>query len=243
VGNKELDMAHWQRWMAAGVVAGAMTGASGLAAAAIGVPGTSNPKLAGMPDGTTASLGDTAPAQSPVLVTGLALQAGQWLQFSATGFVGHCDNGGCPAPTPDGALGERWTNEAENGISGISQAPLDALVGVFLGPDLPSATAAPDKLDFSDAGLGLNFSTLAPALKQVFFIGDGLATGDVVQQFQVPIGATRLYLATHDGFGWFNNSGAISARVSAVPEPAAWALLLAGACALAVRSGRRSAAA
>jgi len=228
-------MAQWQRWMAVAVLAGA----SGLAAAAVGVPGASNPKLAGMPDGSTASSGDVAPAQSPVLVTGLALQAGQWLSFSASGAVDHC-GGGCPGGTPDGT--DLWSNGAENGISGI-QAPIDALLGVFLGAAQPSLTSAPASLDFSPAGLGTSFATLAPELKQVFFIGDGLAAGGLVQQFQVPVGATRLYLATHDGYGWFNNAGSFSVTVSGVPEPAGWALMLAGAAALAGWSARRRAAA
>lgn len=224
-----------RQWLAAGLLAGA----SGLAAAAIDVPGASNPKLAGMPAGTTASSGDVAPAQSPVLVTGLVLQAGQWLQFSASGFVDHCGSG-CPGFTPDGT--GLFANAAENGISG-SNAPVDALLGVFLGAGQPDASAAPAALDFSAGALGIEFTTLAPALKQVFFIGDGQTAGGVVQQFLVPEGATRLYLATHDGYGWYNNSGVISVTVSAVPEPAGWALLLAGGAVLVGWSGRRRAAA
>jgi hypothetical protein len=41
------------------------------------VPGTSDPWLAGMPDGTMASGSDVAPAQSPILVTGLSLMPGK----------------------------------------------------------------------------------------------------------------------------------------------------------------------
>lgn len=221
--------------MRLGLVAGLLAAASGLAAAAIDVPGTSNPKLAGMPDGTTASGGDVAPAQSPVLVTGLALLAGQWLTFSATGSTDHCGVG-CPGGTPDGV--SMYANGAENGISGI-HAPLNALLGVFLGADQPDADAAPAALDFSSNGQGTGFTSLAPALKQVFFIGDGLGDGSAVQQFLVPQGASRLYLATHDGFGWYNNTGLISVDVTAVPEPAGWALLLAGGAALVAWSGRR----
>lgn len=224
-----------RQWLAAGL----LVGASGLAAAAIDVPGTSNPKLAGMPDGTPASDGDKAPLQSPVLVTGLALQSGQWLNFSASGFADNC-GGGCSGRTPDG--GDVYSNGAENGISGIN-APINALLGVFLGAGQPDASAAPAGLDFSAGVLGTQFTTLAPALKQVFYIGDGQTDGGVVQQFMVPEGATRLFLATHDGYGWYNNSGVISVSVSAVPEPAGWALLMAGAAVLAGWSGRRRAAA
>ena len=65
----------------------------------------------------------------------------------------------------------------------------------------------------------------------MFFIGDGLTgtgTGNL-QQFFIPVGATRLYLATHDGFGWYNNVGAFEVSVTgAVPEPQTYALMFAG---------------
>jgi hypothetical protein len=99
-------------------------------------------------------------------------------------------------------------------------------MGVFLGPDQPSLTAAPAGLNFQT--LGLDFSSLSPELKQLFFIGDGKNAADQVQSFVVPAGATRLYLGTMDGFGWFNNTGAITVDVVAVPEPSALALMLAG---------------
>src|SRR5262249_4020262 len=51
------------------------------------VPGTSDPWLAGMPDGSTASMGDVAPAQSPALVPDLAVNAGDVLTFTAAGSV------------------------------------------------------------------------------------------------------------------------------------------------------------
>src|SRR5215470_10039393 len=66
------------------------------------VPGTSNPWLAGMPEGTTAQAGDSAPAQSPVLVP-LRLAAGQWLEFSKiTGSVSY--GPGLPRSGPEGDL-------------------------------------------------------------------------------------------------------------------------------------------
>src|SRR5437867_3772803 len=40
-------------------------------AVTISVPGTADLWLAGMPDGSTASFGDSAPGQSPVLVVGI----------------------------------------------------------------------------------------------------------------------------------------------------------------------------
>jgi hypothetical protein len=58
------------------------------------VPGTSDPWLSGMPAGSTASgppCGgiDTAPAQSPVEVTGIQFVGGQGMYFRAEGGVGN----------------------------------------------------------------------------------------------------------------------------------------------------------
>ena len=48
------------------------------------------------------------------------------------------------------------------------------LIGVFLGPTEPQPPA-PSQLTFADG----NFTTLHPALQQVFFIGDGKTAGNV----------------------------------------------------------------
>jgi len=86
----------------------------------------------------------------------------------------------------------------------------------------------PASIDFGV--VGLNFSTLSPLLQQTFFIGDGL-TGNgsgTVQTFIVPAGATRLYLGSVDGFGWYNNTGSFNVTVNstpAVPEPGTLLLL------------------
>jgi len=213
------------------VAAALLASAFAVQASAV-VPGTSDPWLAGMPNGSTASFGDVAPDQSPVLYTGIALVSGTWLTFNvsvdaAAGLVGNCP--GCTVPTPDGAGIYSHASGSENGIADVS-APLNSLVGVFLDGSQPDSTAAPAGLDFSASGLGTDFASVAPGLKQVFFIGDGLTSGSAVQQFQVPVGATRLYLGTMDGYGWYNNVGAydVTASVVAVPEPESYALLLAG---------------
>src|SRR5580765_7702922 len=108
------------------------------------VPGTSNPWLAGMPDGSTASDFDSAPGQSPVQLL-LSFSAGDSLNFSATGLTDHCDFGGCGLAGPEGDLAEGpWAHSvgAENGIGDLV-APIDALIGVFLGPAQPDSSAAP----------------------------------------------------------------------------------------------------
>jgi hypothetical protein len=44
-----------------------------------------------------------------------------------------------------------------------------------------------------------------------------------------------------DGFGWYNNTGAITVDVSAVPEPTTFALLGLGAMLAAAAAGRHRA--
>ena len=168
-----------------------------------------------MPNGTTLD-GDTAPNQSPVQLSGLSLIPGQTLNFSVTGAVSNTPFLPPPTATPDGTT--QFLNYGPNfGISKIN-APLNSLLGVFLDNSQPDSTPAPASLDFS--AIGLNFSSLAPQVKQVFFIGDGLTgTGSgAVQNFIVPAGATRLFLGPQD-FGTFNNSGSFTVTVQAVPEP------------------------
>ena len=64
----------------------------------------------------------------------------------------------------------------------------------------------------------------------MFFIGDGMGTGGV-QEFVVPVGATRLFMGGMDGFGWYNNTGSFEVSATnlstpAVPLPAGLPLLL-----------------
>jgi hypothetical protein len=187
------------------------------------IPATANPYLSGMPKGTVASVnnphnspdyaGDARdPKQSPWQVN-LPLTTGDALNFdSISGDARHDPNMADYAP--DGELDDIGTNTAgsENGISNL-RAPINALVGVFLSDDKPSLTSAPSMLDFT-TDASRNFSTLTPKLKQIFFIGDGLNKNGAKQQFIVPQGATRLYLATWDFFEWNNNSGQRNVRIT-----------------------------
>ena len=195
------------------------------AAHAVAVPGTSDPWLAGMPGGSTASSGDTAPAEAPVLVPGVPLSAGEVLTFSATGGVYNAPVSASSLSTldPDGGRGTAGPIDgavthsagAENGIANLT-APINSLVGVFLSDAQPSLSRAPSGLSFPSAGSGP--ASLSPALQQPFFIGDGLTgTGSgSVQDFVIPAGATRLYLGTMDEYSWYNNVGAFDVTVSAV---------------------------
>jgi hypothetical protein len=159
------------------------------------VPGTSDPWLAGFPNGTPDNCCDSAPGQSPVQVTGIPVSAGTLLRFTATGTVNH--GPGLPLVGPNGDPGEPALNiAARNGLSGISGVNIDALVGVFLGPGQPDLTPAPTT--------GPNNT---PALKQVFLIG----SQNIIQ---VPVGATRLFLGTMDGFQWINNEGSFTVVIA-----------------------------
>ncbi len=206
------------------------------------VPGTSDPWLAGMPAGSTAGLDDKAPAQSPVLVPGLKLTPGEALTFQALGKAG---NGNRPDQLdgPNGGPFTRHGAGAQNGIADY-HVPINALVGAFLGDGRPDGSAAPPALDFRPGGNvpgGVNYLTLAPALDQVFFIGNG-RTGAAQKHVIVPQGATRLYLGTADGFDWSNNVGGFLVFVdppSPAPEPGALTLFGLGGLALAACAARR----
>ena len=191
------------------------------------VPGTATPYLAGLPDGTQSSLNapeapDVAPNQSPVPVGGLAFAPDQALVFHASGGVLHYQpNQGDSLAAPDGQTVNIVSHNlgAEHGISDFSM-PIDALLGVFLGPDAPDATPAPARLDFSTVA-SRDYLLLSPLLKQVFFIGDGLTSTGERQLVRPPAGATRLYLATADAYGWWNNAGSfqVSLEITNPPLP------------------------
>jgi hypothetical protein len=202
-----------------------------IADAIVTVPGTSDPWLAGMPNGSTASMGDIAPDQSPVLV-GVPFSPGDIFTFSPIGLTDHCTGGACGLAGPEGDFKEGSTPHfagAENGIASLT-APVDSLIGVFLGAAQPDSSAAPGALDFSTLS-SRDFSTLSPLLKQPFFIGDGRRNdGLTVQSFIAPTDATRLFLGTVDGYGWYNNVGSFEVTVDpqSVPEPASMLLLATG---------------
>jgi len=184
------------------------------------VPGTANPWLAGMPDGSVSGLAqayDTAPSNSPVQVAGFAINGGGVFTFSATGVEAHAH--GYPLVGADGDVASLASRSvgAENGIADLL-APFDALLGVFLDDHVPSNFSAPGTLDFS-TGSERDFLTLHPALRQPFFIGDGLTSSGVTQQFIAPGGATRLFLGPMDSWNWADNVGGFTVTVTVVPPP------------------------
>lgn len=213
------------------------------------VPGTSDPWLAGMPDGSTASdyFGnkDIAPEQSPVEVK-LSFSPGSVFTFNVSGSVNNFSSS--PVSTPDGLVNLIYSHYAgaENGISNIF-SPINSLVGVFLGVDQPNFSSAPSALDFSSSS-SRNYLSLNPELKQVFFIGDGLTNSGVEQKVVAPSGSTRLFLGTMDGAGWYNNFGSYGVEVTtnsvtkSVPEPTSiFCLLAVSAAVMTTRLKRKQA--
>jgi len=189
------------------------------AAASFTVPATSNPFLAGMPDGTVASQNnphnnpDYAPQASPVAASGISIQPGATMTFDGINGGATNDYHDPNRYTADGNTS--WiannTNGSENHISDV-YAPINCLIGVFLSDAVPTSGTTPPALDFS-TDEERNFTTLKPALQQIFFIGDGRDDAGTVQNFVVPAGATRLYLATMDTYEWNNNIGSFSATI------------------------------
>jgi hypothetical protein len=145
-----------------------------------------------------------------------------------------------------------------NGLSGSNLAALDGisgymgpqgpLAGVFLDDSVPNSGPAPATLDFGPGGIGIDFPTLSPLLRQVFYIGDGVDSGANFQTFIAPAGATRLFLGIPDGFAFVgapgaydDNDGNYTVRIgvneipSDVPEPSTVLLMCAGVAGLAMR--------
>lgn len=117
------------------------------------------------------------------------------------------------------------------GVSGLVHPRTLALLGVFLTDAEPSGSA-PARLDYYD--IGEEFTSFSAALGQTFYIGDGWSDGELMYEFIVPDGATRLYLGLADA-GYFtgepgayaDNAGSFTAdvRFNIVPAPGALALL------------------
>jgi hypothetical protein len=181
------------------------------------VPGTANPNLAGRAGGYTCCGGDGSPPQDPVLVENVLIEGCDTLHFAATGRVSF--DGGTPTGNnPDGDSEYSMPNYGD-GIASALSVRTNALVGVFLSDDSPTGQDTPAQLTFAGEG-GLAFGTIYPEIGQIFFIGDGLSsdsakgeTNGFLQHFVAPPQATRLYLGTVDGSGWFNNTGSFTVSI------------------------------
>jgi Flp pilus assembly protein TadG len=189
------------------------------------VSAQSDPWLAGMPNGSTASYNDVAPAQSPRQLT-IPVVPGTYISFS--NINGNASHGPTLAPyDPDGkpAIYSHGadspggpTPAAENGIGDV-RMPINAFQGVFLDDNQPNLTPAPtDVRDYTTAESRSQEFYSDIQKKQPFFIGDGKTgwgTG-ATQKFLVPPGATRLFVGIMDGHEWSNNVGSFNVTASVV---------------------------
>lgn len=178
------------------------------------VPGHATPWLAGLPDGASAMDDDVAPGHSPVEVTGVPFDLGGTVWIRATGSVGRAS--GFDGKTPDGGQATFPGHGEQNGLSTIS-APFESLLGVFLGRGEPDGSHPPEGLPFATA-FERDFELLKPSLRQVFFIGDGLTGAGLAQAIEVPLGATRLFLAAMDSSEWNNNVGQFTVNIRHVSD-------------------------
>jgi Flp pilus assembly protein TadG len=184
------------------------------------VSGQSDPWLAGMPNGTTASDNDTAPAQSPPLV--LNVTPGQVLTF--TNVAGGVTNDPSIAKvTADGNSSQLHSHNDDDPLNepGVQDnigniiAPINSMIGLFLTNNAPNTQNAPTvERDYSTSASQNEATYSDIQLQQPFFIGDGKTSGGTTQTFVVPQGATRLYLGTMDGHQWSNNQGSFTATVT-----------------------------
>ena len=140
-----------------------------------------------------------------------------------------------------------------NGISGIKFTGRQMfLVGVFLNDSIPTGSG-PFTPTFVSTGGTYNADTdtsfQAFFLGQVFYIGDGKtgfnSAGGTTQLFNVPVGATRLFLGFADAFDNFtgpwgaygDNGGSLNVTITGiaavtVPEPGTIMLMGLGLAAL-----------
>jgi len=216
------------------------------------VPGTANIQTAGGNADPTTCCNSNGASTAAVLAITFAAGPNQVLTLNnVTGTVG-CS--GVLTNGPDGTcfnFAQTGINPL-NSISGIFTGVVANmfLVGVFVDDNTPSGPA-PASFNYPDAA-----SFALPALNNIvlnrlFFLGDGLTgTGSgATTTFNVPAGATRLFLGFADGFNfqgaadyYGDNVGSLTVNgdiSTVVPEPSTIALLSGGLAAFLLRRRKR----
>jgi hypothetical protein len=184
------------------------------------VTATTNPFLAGMPANSAIAYPnstDRAPRNSPLQIMpsdAPCMEAGRALYFKVDGRIAFGDMPGQDSNADGQNLKVvQHTLGHVNRIAMVS-APINSLIGIFLDatPTNQKTTTAPS-LDFKAADKR-NFKMIAPAIGQIFFIGDGKDSAGAMQAFVVPPGATRLFVAIMDQYEWNNNVGRLTVKAS-----------------------------
>jgi hypothetical protein len=196
----------------------------GAQSANITVSATANPYLAGMPAGTTNLAGDSYDNAAPYQVSGVPINPGSYISLANVagstnvlpGYVPSSDPGGLQSILVHHGQNYNKTIDLAGPENGIADAvlPESTLVGMFLGDDAPSATDTPATVDWSDPAARDQPVYNDIQLKQPFPIGLGVTSGGATQQFRVPPGATRMYIAVWDGIGYYNNTGSVTANIT-----------------------------
>lgn len=142
------------------------------------VPGTSNPWLAGQPDGTNASPGpvdpDVAPDHSPIYIGTFC--PGDVIFWEGDGLVSNTPSLG-DGSGPNGGVSISHADGAENGIADLT-APINSLIGVWFG----GGTGTP-------FFMGESGSAVVPSGQTSLYLGtmDGYEWSNNTGNFQVGI--------------------------------------------------------
>ena len=194
---------------------------------AVTVSATSNPYLAGMPSTATTVWGDTVASNGATQASSIPVVPGSFITF--TGITGTTSIifPSMPYYGPNGSTGpngtatqhgQNWDGpilsaSTDNGIANAIM-PESSFMGLFLDNSQPDSTSAPTStVDWTQAAVKNQTSFTNLALKTPFFIGDG-SYNSTTQTFQVPPGATRLFLGIWDGVEYNNNTGSLSGTVT-----------------------------
>ncbi len=163
----------------------------------------------------------------PVQVNLSSLGNPQILDFpTVSGTVsGYAAEGGYNGPDGGPYWGGVTDVPAYGGISGVRDSDATMfLVGVFLGSSGQPVTPPPT-LNVTNAN---NIASFSPVIGQQFFIGNGLTSSQALQTFNVPVGATALFLGFAENLGFSNpdllpgyysdNGGSLSVEVESDPD-------------------------
>jgi len=195
----------------------------------LNIPSTASLYLAGMPNGSSNVGGDNTSNAGAYQAGSIPVTPGTWITFTSLGGTTTVSPGSLPNSGPGGNPsypvyhGQSWNNApnipaSENGVADAKMVE-SAMSGIFLDNNAPNTTAAPSTVvDWSQTSVNNQPTYSNLQLKAPFMIGTGATTGasPVTKQFQVPAGATRLFLACWDGYEWYNNSGSLTGTATAL---------------------------